>query len=333
MKLLATRVLLSSATLLVLSVNAAAVTINTVPVGNVGNAGEVQSQGTFGAVAYDYLIATTVASNIPEPTSLVLAAIGLAMVGATTVLGSRRFRRACLFSLCVVAVLGLHVVSAHDARAAVVTYAFSGQLDVTYQTGFPDVQDGDPFSGTLSYDLEAVVPDIGMGGFPVPASLTLLIDSTYHWTFLQAHGGIFTDTGAAAMAPFIWFADGPNVPSDSHADVTTAGYLDFYIEASQLLLPDLSQYPATAEQAFGDLSSSFYDRQKFLYLPMLRPGEPPSFSSEVDVRGDIDTFELVSPVPPIPEPSALALGAIGILSLCGLLIARRRALSKKRRAA
>jgi formylglycine-generating enzyme required for sulfatase activity len=42
---------------------AQAVTINTVPVGNVGNAGEVQSQGTFGAVSYDYLIATTEVTN------------------------------------------------------------------------------------------------------------------------------------------------------------------------------------------------------------------------------------------------------------------------------
>jgi formylglycine-generating enzyme required for sulfatase activity len=39
--------------------NAWAVTILTVPVGNAGNAGEVQSQGTFGAVGYDYLIGTT----------------------------------------------------------------------------------------------------------------------------------------------------------------------------------------------------------------------------------------------------------------------------------
>jgi formylglycine-generating enzyme required for sulfatase activity len=40
-----------------------AVTIPTVSVGNTGNAGEVQSQGTFGAVAYDYRIATTEVTN------------------------------------------------------------------------------------------------------------------------------------------------------------------------------------------------------------------------------------------------------------------------------
>ncbi len=38
--------------------SALAVTIATVPVGNAGNAGEVQSQGTFGAVAYSYRIGT-----------------------------------------------------------------------------------------------------------------------------------------------------------------------------------------------------------------------------------------------------------------------------------
>jgi formylglycine-generating enzyme required for sulfatase activity len=42
---------------------AQAVTISTVPVGNPGNAGEVQSQGTFGAVAYDYRIGTTEVTN------------------------------------------------------------------------------------------------------------------------------------------------------------------------------------------------------------------------------------------------------------------------------
>ena len=47
------------AALLLGSSSASAVTIPTVPVGNAGNAGEVQSQGTFGAVAYDYRIGTT----------------------------------------------------------------------------------------------------------------------------------------------------------------------------------------------------------------------------------------------------------------------------------
>src|SRR5262245_4731571 len=36
-----------------------AVTIATVPIGNAGNAGDVQPQGTFGAVGYDYRIGTT----------------------------------------------------------------------------------------------------------------------------------------------------------------------------------------------------------------------------------------------------------------------------------
>lgn len=43
--------------------DARAVTIPTVPVGNAGNAGEVQPQGTFGTVGYDYLIAATEVTN------------------------------------------------------------------------------------------------------------------------------------------------------------------------------------------------------------------------------------------------------------------------------
>jgi formylglycine-generating enzyme required for sulfatase activity len=43
--------------------DARAVTIPTVPVGNAGNAGEFQSQGTFGAVAYEYRIGTTEVTN------------------------------------------------------------------------------------------------------------------------------------------------------------------------------------------------------------------------------------------------------------------------------
>ena len=46
-----------------LAPSALAVTIPTVPVGNAGNAGEAQSQGTFGAVAYDYRIGTTEVTN------------------------------------------------------------------------------------------------------------------------------------------------------------------------------------------------------------------------------------------------------------------------------
>jgi sulfatase modifying factor 1 len=42
---------------------AAAITIDTVPIGNAGNAGEVQSNGIFGAVSTNYRIATTEVTN------------------------------------------------------------------------------------------------------------------------------------------------------------------------------------------------------------------------------------------------------------------------------
>ncbi|MEO2045327.1 MAG: SUMF1/EgtB/PvdO family nonheme iron enzyme, partial [Pirellulales bacterium] len=42
---------------------AQAVTIDTIPVGNAGNAGEVQSQGTFGGVYYNYRIGKTEVKN------------------------------------------------------------------------------------------------------------------------------------------------------------------------------------------------------------------------------------------------------------------------------
>lgn len=42
---------------------ARAVSISTVPVGNAGNSGDVQSEGTFGAVAYDYRIGTREVTN------------------------------------------------------------------------------------------------------------------------------------------------------------------------------------------------------------------------------------------------------------------------------
>ncbi len=40
-----------------------AATIDTVPIGNPGNAGEVQPQGTFGAVGYNYRIGRTEVTN------------------------------------------------------------------------------------------------------------------------------------------------------------------------------------------------------------------------------------------------------------------------------
>ncbi len=51
------------ATLVAAPLAAFAVTIPTVPVGNAGNTGEVQSQGTFGAVAYYYRIGRTEVTN------------------------------------------------------------------------------------------------------------------------------------------------------------------------------------------------------------------------------------------------------------------------------
>lgn len=49
--------------LAVLVAEAGAVTIPTVPVGNGGNAGDIQPFGTYGAVAYDYRIGTTEVTN------------------------------------------------------------------------------------------------------------------------------------------------------------------------------------------------------------------------------------------------------------------------------
>jgi formylglycine-generating enzyme required for sulfatase activity len=54
---------LSALLLATLAADVWAVTINTIPVGDAGNAGEVQSQGIFGAVAYDYRIGTTEVTN------------------------------------------------------------------------------------------------------------------------------------------------------------------------------------------------------------------------------------------------------------------------------
>ncbi|MBX7073031.1 MAG: SUMF1/EgtB/PvdO family nonheme iron enzyme [Pirellulales bacterium] len=61
MKRLAWLVLLTAHVLT--AAHARAVTIPTVPVGNAGNAGEVQSQGTFGAVGYNYRIGTYEVTN------------------------------------------------------------------------------------------------------------------------------------------------------------------------------------------------------------------------------------------------------------------------------
>ncbi|MEX2113193.1 MAG: SUMF1/EgtB/PvdO family nonheme iron enzyme [Pirellulales bacterium] len=78
---------------------ARAVTIPTVPVGNAGNAGQVQPQGIFGAVAYDYRIATTEVTNTQyveflnakaasDPLDLYSALMGTAARGGITRSGS-----------------------------------------------------------------------------------------------------------------------------------------------------------------------------------------------------------------------------------------------------
>ncbi len=60
---LSAAIALAALLIVAFAADASAVTINTVPVGNAGNAGEVQSQGTFGAVADDYRIGRTEVSN------------------------------------------------------------------------------------------------------------------------------------------------------------------------------------------------------------------------------------------------------------------------------
>ena len=57
------RFVCSWAVVFALATQGHAAIINTVPVGNPGNAGEVQSQGTFGAVGYNYRIGKTEVTN------------------------------------------------------------------------------------------------------------------------------------------------------------------------------------------------------------------------------------------------------------------------------
>ncbi len=89
---------------------------------------------------------------VPEPGTLVLACL---CAGMAMFVGRRRqTTRRIVFTLCALVVPG--GMTAAPARAAILTYAFSG----TYTSSggaplsdlLPDVELGDPFSGSITFD-------------------------------------------------------------------------------------------------------------------------------------------------------------------------------------
>jgi hypothetical protein len=260
-------------------------------------------------------------ATVPEPATLMLAGLGLACIAVWGV-GKRRRggshpvipKRACW----ALVALALSAVAAR-ADGEIVTYAFSGVHNGQLSSG-PSVNevlagydDGDPFSGTVTYDTSAAEQSAGV--YPgQPIRMTIVLDNTHalNWNAPGSADQIWLNSsGGGGIYVLSMRKDDAleqAVPSQSGVFVDWMS-VDF-------VTPNEQDFPA--DLASLDPLSPLLDRGFFMQLhgPSLVP----------EAQGQDTTvllFDVITSIAPAPEPSSLVLAATAVFALAGLTILRR----------
>lgn len=213
----------------------------------------------------------------------------------------------------------LLVACSLPSAAAIVTYQFSGIHNGSFAPPasdlIPDYFEGDPFSGTLTYDTSA--PG-ALGTFPgQPLAITLLFDGVHalNWT------------SAASL-------DSTYLFSDSFADLisfrkqgTPSQAAEFNDVVPSEVFVDLLYNPGTGPSDLAEVDPNSPDifartLRVRLHGPSLWIGDPGA-PTTVDFIDTITSFSLV------PDPSTLALAVFGCTGF--LTIAWRRSHFAQRR--
>jgi formylglycine-generating enzyme required for sulfatase activity len=336
------------AALLFMCPRAAAVTIVTVPVGNRGNAGDLQSQGTFGAVAYNYRIGKYEVTNAEyteflnakaasDPLALYKPAMGSSTRGGITKSGSGTILDPYVYA--VKPNMGnnpVTFVSWYDA-VRFANWLHNGQGGGDTETG--------------AYTL--------LGGTPTPsngqsitrnAGATWFLTSEDEWYKAAYHnndgatGNYWRYPTSTDVAPYSDQPPGTDAPTPSNTanfflnDGQANGYNDGYAVTGSTTIPsgntltDVGAYThSTSPYGTFDQGGNVWEwNEAAVTAPdrSVRGGSYGSHSSEelrassrsserATFEGDFVGFRMAT----VPEPSTLALGLLAALG--GYFVARK----------
>lgn len=197
---------------------------------------------------------------------------------------------------------------ARPARADLITFAFGGVIDDSETSRVPE---GTPFSGTITYDLDAIDedddPTYGSYTFPLPDSAPV--------GFMYTVGALtFT---ANEEAYLIVFNDGPR--GDRFIFRGSRPGNNQLIDG-QITLFGVNEAVFSSDRPPGALDLASFPFAEFSGTFRVPPPGPRQPSVEYAFSGPISTLTLV----PVPEPSGLVLMGTGVLAILALALRRSR---------
>lgn len=313
-----------------------AVTFDFAHIGNAGNAGDVQSQGTFGAVAYNYAISKTEVTN-EQYTEFLNAVAKTDTYGLYSInMGSQTYGG--------ITQIGTSGNYSYEVKADVGSYTYANK-PVVYVSWYDSIRftnwlhngqdSGDTEIG--AYTLETYIQ--GDKATPVNGlNITRNVDATY-WLPSEDewYKAAYHDASAGTAGAYFDFATGTNDEPDNFLPMDDSGnsvnhYDNGYTTGE-------SSYPYTAVGAYGFSESSYgtYDQSGNVWewnesrvrfnVRGMRGGSSGGthpdilnawiggFSSPERGQGSVG-FRVAT----VPEPSSLCL----LVELAGGMLLRRR---------
>jgi len=319
---------------------AALITIDTVPVGNAGNAGEEQSQVTFGAVSYDYRIGKYEVT-IGQYTEFLNA------VAATDTYGLYNTSMATNLNIAGIAragTSGSYTYSVIGSANKPVTYVnwgdaarFSNWLHNGQPTGPQDAsstEDG-------AYSLNGALSNFALNAVSRNSTARWFIPSEHEWYKAAYHkndgvtGNYWNHPTSTDSNPYSDQPPGSDAPTQSNTanirfdDGLANGYNDGYAvpgsttySSSQNYLTDVGAYTlSTSPYGTYDQGGNVREWNEALisgFYRGVRGGYYFSGNSELNVATRISEFNSSSEngtigfrVATVPEPSTAVLGIVG----------------------
>ncbi|MFO0949704.1 MAG: PEP-CTERM sorting domain-containing protein [Isosphaeraceae bacterium] len=204
--------------------------------------------------------------------------------------------------------LALAIVAASESAQAghLVTFNFGGVINESETSRVPE---GTPFSGTITYDLDADDedddPTYGSYTFPLPSAAPVEFSYTV---------GALTFT-ANEEAYLVVFNDGPR--GDGLVFRGSRPGNNQLIDG-QITLFGISEAVFSSDRPPGTLNLADFASAEFSGTFRVPPPTPRQPSSEYSFSGTIDTLALAS----VPEPSSLALMGTGVMAVLACALRR-----------
>jgi sulfatase modifying factor 1 len=344
--------LCTSMLLLATGAVAHAITIPTVPVGNTGNAGDVQPDGTFGAVAYDYLIGTTEVT-VGQYTAF------LSAVAATDTYGLYNPSMATNLHIAGISQSGssgnytYNVIGSPNKPATYVSWGDAARFANWLHNGQPTGVQGPGTTEDGAYTLNGAVTNAALNAVTRNSSAVWFITSEDEWYKAAYHkndgvtGNYWDYPTSTDSVPYSDQPPGSDAPTQSNTAnfYSNDGLANFYNDgfavtgaispsSSQNYLTDVGAYAlSTSPYGTFDQGGNIFEWNEFLYAPPttrgLRGGSwandsntlSASFRFSVGLYPTDERHWVGFRVATVPEPST---GVLAIVAYGFLWVLRKR---------